>query len=134
MQPFYVKLKICHTDKYIRDVTISVKTNGNDAEAARHNVKLMVQKWTEVKSFEVLKISKDRIIVEKYIIKASLKLKSWRSRDVEITVYAENKIEAKFLFNEIIDQWHNVVSRKILEIVNFKNQNYAKRNFGPGIN
>lgn len=117
MKTYYAKLKIDHVKKNCRNVIISVKTFGDDSDAARLNIEMLVQNWNDIKSFEILKISNYPINVEKYIVKAGIKLNNGKAKDVKLNIRAENKAEVKTVFQEIINTWHGVVSSEIKEII-----------------
>ena len=80
MKTYYAKLKIDHVKKNCRNVIISVKTFGDDSDAARLNIEMLVQNWNDIKSFEILKISNYPINVEKYIVKAGIKLNNGKAK------------------------------------------------------
>ena len=72
--------------------------------------------WDGIKSFEVLKISNYPINIEKYIVKAVIKLENCKAKDIKLTVRAESKADCQTVFQETINTWYGVISCEIKEI------------------
>ena len=118
MTTYFAKVKIDHTPKHCRNVVMCIKTFGNGAEEAKQNVTNMIlHNWTDILSVEVLKISNSPILIEKFIVCGVLKLNSGKTKEVKISVRAEDETEAESIFKQIIGNWRGLVSSQITEII-----------------
>lgn len=116
MNIYYAKIRIDYVNKTGEKIIVSLKTFGQDEDNASKNVEMMVKKWPNIKNFTILKISSLPIYLTEYVVRGIVKFKRYPNKDLYFRLKAENKNEAKELFNLKTADWKEVVSREIIEV------------------
>jgi hypothetical protein len=75
----------------------------------------MVQKWKEITSFSIVKISTQPIFIEKFYSEIKLYYRNGDTRIIKLNLTAETKNEAEEIAKEIISGWKNVFNYHILK-------------------
>ncbi len=114
---YYAKTLIHYKKKHCRNVMICVKTYGVNIEDAKFNLSQLINSWDDIRNYEVLKIGKYPIPINRYIVAGTIKMFSGEARQIRLTVTAENKDEAKTMFKKIIESWKGLVSHEITQVV-----------------
>ena len=124
---YFAKVKIDHHKKNCRKVQICIKTFGHGFEDARKNLSRLIDNWQDVQHYEILRFSTTPIEIKKFVVIAIAKQSNRKSKEIKLTVTAENEEEAQSIFSEIVNTWTSCVSCQVLKVVPYCNAGNEKK-------
>lgn len=110
---YYAKISLITKTCY---KIVALQTFGADQWDARGNVEQLLEKWQDVKSYEILKIAPREIFLRKYVVIADIKYTNGRSKLIKINLKCETPAEAKGYFKKVISSWKYVAGFEVKSI------------------